>query len=157
MKQLKSFAHAFRGLFDAVVKEAHLRFHLVSAVYVTLFAAIGKFNGIEWTVLMITVSLVISLELVNTSIEELCDLYSTERNERIRRIKDISAGAVLFSVLNSVITAYFLFIDSGKLLYALSVLWENPLWFIPLGISAVGAVIFTVLPSKSKKNKKNIK
>lgn len=152
MKQIKSFAHAFRGLLDAVAEESHLRFHLVSAVYVLLFAAIGKFSGIEWTVLIITVSLVISLELVNTSIEGLCDLYASEKNEKIRRIKDISAGAVLFSAISSVATAYFLFISSGKLLYAFSILHSNPLWFIPLGISAVGAILFVVLPSKNKKN-----
>ena len=35
------------------------------------------------------------MEIINTCIEKLCDLYSEEHDIRIQRIKDMSAGMVL--------------------------------------------------------------
>ena len=141
-KQIKSFGYAFEGIFSAIRSEAHLRFHLVAAFYVILFAALGEFTVCEWCALIITVCLVIFAELVNTALEEVCDLYSTKFNPGIKRIKDISAGAVLILALGACVSAVFLFIVSGNLALGFDKLIESPLWFIPLGISALLSVLF---------------
>ena len=54
------------------------------------------------------------LEAINTAIEQLCDLYSTEANERIKKIKDISAGAVLIAALFAVCIAVVVFLPYVK-------------------------------------------
>lgn len=152
-KQIRSFKFAFEGIFSAIKTESHLRFHFVAAFYVFLFAALGEFSSSEWTALVITVCLVIFAELVNTALEEVCDLYSKDFNIHIKRIKDISAGAVLVLSLGAVASAVFLFLVSGNLCIALEKLTESPLWFIPLGVSAVFSVLFVGFFGKAKKKK----
>lgn len=153
-KQIKSFRFAFEGIGSAIKNEAHLRFHLVAAFYVFVFAFLGNFTPLQWAVLSITVFLVISAELINTVIEELCDLYSKERNAKIKYIKDISAGAVLMLAAGSCIVAVSLFLLTGNLARAFSTLISNPLLFIPLGISALICICFVVFFGKSTKKTK---
>jgi diacylglycerol kinase len=54
---------------------------------------------------IICIGLVITAEILNTCIEKLCDLYSTDYSNRIREIKDLAAGAVLAASLTAFITA----------------------------------------------------
>lgn len=152
-KQLNSFRYAFEGIFSAIRTESHLRFHFVAAFYVFLFAALGEFTVTEWTTLVITVCLVIFAELVNTALEEVCDLYSKDFNLNIKRIKDVSAGAVLILSLGAAAVAVFLFLVSGNLTLAFGKLTASPLWFIPLGVSAVLSVLFVGFFGKKKKQK----
>lgn len=151
-KQITSFGHAFEGLWEAVCTEAHLRFHLVAGFYVFLFAFLGEFTPLEWAVLILSVCSVIGAELVNTALEDLCDLYSTEKNKTIKRIKDVAAGAVLCFSIGAVAIALCLFIFTGNLEVAITKLLYAPLWFIPLGISAVLSVLFIALCKKKEHN-----
>ncbi len=150
-KQLRSFFNAFEGLWCAIRTEAHLRFHLVAGFYVFLFAFLGEFSLSEWAVLILTVCSVISAELINTATEDLCDLYSKEHNKKIKRIKDISAGAVLTFSIGAVCIALCLFVFTGNLAAAFHKLISAPLWFIPLGVSAVLSVLFIVLCKKQNR------
>ena len=153
-KQLLSFKHAFEGIISAVRTEPHMRFHLVAAFYVFLFAFLGRFNITQWVILILTVSLVIGAELVNTAVERLCDLYSKKEDKNIKFIKDVSAGAVLVCAVGAAVTALFLFVFTGKLRDALFLLvFEHPLWLIPLGISAVLSVLFIILTGRKNKDK----
>ncbi len=150
-KQLRSFGYAFEGIFTAIKTEAHLRFHIVAAFYVFIFAYLGEFTLPQWAILALTTGLVIFAELVNTALEELCDLYSTERNPKIKRIKDISAGAVLVLAAAACIVALSLFLFSGKLCLAFCKLCAAPMWFIPLGLSCMLSVFFVAFTGKKKK------
>ncbi len=151
MKELRRFRYALEGIFAAVKTEPHLRFHLVAAFYVFLFAYLGAFSSVEWCVLLITVGLVLALELVNTAFESLCDLYSKEQNPLIKRIKDIAAGTVLVFSICAAVVGIFLFLTTGKLYDSIMRLIKEPLWFIPLGASVPLSIIFIILPSKKHK------
>ncbi len=154
-KQLRSFGHAFEGLYTAIRTEAHLRFHLVAGIYVFLFAYLGEFTFTRWAVLFLTVCAVIASELINTAIEDLCDLYTTEIRPEIKRIKDISAAAVLIVAIAAAIVAVLLFILTGSLQTAFFKLADKPVWFIPLGFSAVLSVLFVGFAGKKTKHNKN--
>ncbi len=150
-KQINSFRYATEGFISAVKSEGHLRFHLVAAFYVFLFAYLGEFTTTEYAVLAVTVAGVIFAELINTAIEELCDLYSTQIDKRIKRIKDISAASVLVLSIGAVAVSVWLFIITGNLWLGISKLIASPLWFVPLGISAVLSVLFIVFSGRKKK------
>lgn len=107
---LKSFKHAFDGLKDAIKSEPNLRFHFLMALLVLVAAYILKFDLKEFTILVITISYVISLELINTLIEKIVDLHSKEISEAARVIKDISAGVVLLGAISSIIIGALLFL-----------------------------------------------
>lgn len=156
-KQLRSFLCAFRGIFSAIRTESHLRFHLVAAFYVIFFALLGYFDYTQWAILCITIGAVISLELVNTALEKLCDLYTTQHNETIKAIKDIAAGAVLITAIAAVAIAFCLFVFTGNIQLILGRLAAEPLWFIPLGVSVITSLLFLFLPGRSNPKKKDNK
>ena len=94
-KQFLSFFYAFRGIWDAVCTEAHLRFHLTAAFYVLLLSPFFELGAAQYGVLILLIAAVIAAELFNTAIENVCDLVTKERSYYVRLAKDISAAAVL--------------------------------------------------------------
>lgn len=143
-RQLKSFKNAFKGIAAAFITEGHMRFHFVAAFFVLLFAYICETTNIEWAILIVTIGAVFTAELINTAIEHVCDLYSTEQNPLIGKIKDIAAGAVLVSAIAAIGVAVFIFIFTGKLAYGIDRLLRHPLYFIPLGICIVFSVLYVI-------------
>ena len=53
----------------------------------------------EWCICLTLFGLVIALELVNTAIESVVDLVTTERKPLSKTAKDTAAGAVLVSAI----------------------------------------------------------
>ena len=60
--------------------------------------------------ILLCIGLVIVAEILNTCIEKLCDLYSTEKNEKIKYIKDLAAGGVLFASLIALTVGILIFV-----------------------------------------------
>ncbi len=143
-RQLRSFKNAFKGIAAAFITESHMRFHFVAAFFVLLFAYICEITVPEWAILILTIGSVFVAELINTAIEETCNLYSTEQNPHIGKIKDIAAGAVLVSAIAAIGVALFVFVLSGNLMYGIERLIKHPLYFIPLGICALCSVLFVI-------------
>ncbi len=104
-----SLQHACRGLATAIRTERNLQIELAIALIAMLVGWWLQLSVLEWMVLCLTIGMVLSLELVNSAVEQLANLYSREENESIRRIKDIAAGAVLVVSLASVIIGLLLF------------------------------------------------
>jgi len=52
----------------------------------------------------------LALEAMNSSIEKLCDLYSTENNKNIKWIKDVMARTVLMASLIALIIGALIFV-----------------------------------------------
>lgn len=106
---LKSFVFAFEGLIYMIRSERNFRIHLIALLFITIMGFYFDIKNSEWLIILLISALVISLEIVNTAIEKLCDLYSTEDNRLIKIIKDISAASVLISALIAVGIAAIIF------------------------------------------------
>ncbi len=109
MKLIRSFAHAFRGLSSALREEQNLRIHFLALIIVGALGFYFRIETWEWCVLILTGALVISLELVNTAIENWTDLVTREQNPLVGKIKDISAAAVLVAAIGSVVIGICIF------------------------------------------------
>ena len=59
--------------------------------------------------LILTILVVLSLELINSQIEKFLDLIQPEHHPRVKIIKDFSAGAVLLSAIGSVVIGLLIF------------------------------------------------
>ena len=66
-------------------------------------------SGIEWLILMLVVGGILSLEVMNTAIEEMVNFVSPEFHPLAGRIKDLSAGAVLILSIASIVIGVVLF------------------------------------------------
>ena len=60
--------------------------------------------------MMICIAIVLCLEMVNSAIEQLCNMVTKEFHPSIGKIKDISAGAVLLASILSFVIGCFIFL-----------------------------------------------
>ena len=109
-KRLWSFRYAFRGIGKLFQSEVNARIHLAATLVVITAGLYFKLSLSEWLWIILAITLVFILEMVNTAIEELCDLIDDQFNKRIEKIKDISAGAVLFGALFAICVACAIFL-----------------------------------------------
>lgn len=111
-KVLKSFPHAFRG-FHLASQERNMRFHLIAMVIVVLAGFVFYIEILEWLILLICIALVISLEAVNTALEDVCNKLRDDLGlsyDSTKNARDISAGAVLVSAIISSIIGLIIFV-----------------------------------------------
>jgi undecaprenol kinase len=106
----RSFKYAGQGVITAIKREPNLRIHIVFAVIALSLAAYLGFNTVEWIILIIVIFFVIMLELINTVLEALVNLVSPEIKDEAKVAKDVSAAAVLFAAILSVIIGVILFL-----------------------------------------------
>ena len=64
---------------------------------------------VEWCIVLLCIGLVVGLEMINSSIESLVDLVTMEKNPLAGKVKDMAAGAVLFTSVMSTIIGLIIF------------------------------------------------
>ena len=109
-KFLKGFKYAFEGIWAALKSERNLKIHFVFMILVIIFGIIFKISKTEWIICIILFGLVIAGELFNTAIETVVDMISPDKNEKAKKAKDVSAGAVLVLAIASAIVELIIFI-----------------------------------------------
>ena len=98
-KRLKSFTYAFNGLRILFREEHNSRIHLFATVCVIVAGVLLKLSILEWVAIAFAVGLVFSGEIFNSSIEDLADVVCPERDDRIKKVKDMAAAAVLVNAI----------------------------------------------------------
>lgn len=109
-ERLKSFKHAIHGLKVLVTDEPNARIHLAAAVLVIVAGCVIELELSEWVAVSLAIGLVLVTEIINSAIEKLADIVSPERHEEVKKLKDLSAAAVLLSALTAVAIAAMLFL-----------------------------------------------
>lgn len=110
LRLIKSLGYALAGLKILIREEQNYLVHLTAA---SLALAAGwwfKISAGEWIAVVLSIQLVLSLETINTVIENVADLISTERSEAIKRIKDLAAASVLISAIAALVIGLIIFV-----------------------------------------------
>ena len=82
----------------------------VFALLINLFLIVFlKLNTVDAAIILIVSFAVLSLEILNTAIEKVCDIIQPEFDLRIKVIKDISAAAVVLIALASVVVGVLVY------------------------------------------------
>ena len=113
----KSFGYAFKGIDDVIKHEPNMKIHVVVAILVVIMAFILKVSIIEWIILVLLIGAVLAAETINTTIENLVDMYTKEYDEKAKIVKDTAAGTVLILAITSTIIGLIIFIP--KIIYLL--------------------------------------
>ena len=114
----KSFTHAFRGFFVLLRYEYNLYIQLLFALFAIVIGFLFHISFLEWAIQTTSIGLVIFSELVNTAIEKTMDLVHPGYDERVRDIKDLAAGTVLFTVSIALASAAFIYIPKISLFFS---------------------------------------
>lgn len=113
-KFTESFNHAIEGIIYTVRTQRNMKIHLVVAILVLFFSLFFNLSKIEMVILLITITLVIVLELINTAIEATIDVLANYYHPLAKIAKNVSAGAVLVAASNAIVVGYLLFFDKLK-------------------------------------------
>ena len=109
-KVIKSFSYAFNGLKILFKEELNAKVHFVIALVIIICGFVFQVSTSEWIAIIFAIGLVFSLELLNTAIEQIANFISPEKNEKIKRIKDLAAAAVVIGVIAAVIIGFIIFL-----------------------------------------------
>ena len=83
-KFLRGFVYAFRGIIKAFEGQ-NMKFHGVVSLLVILASWYYQLSIIEWIIVLILIGLVLTIETINSSIEEL--------NNTVKKINKLDYGA----------------------------------------------------------------
>ncbi len=108
--RVKSFRYAIEGILTLLKEQPNARIHLIAAVAAILMGFLLEISRMEWILICLCITLVISAEAINSSIEYLADFVSPEKHHLIKKSKDVAAGAVLLTAIFSVVTGLIIFL-----------------------------------------------
>lgn len=109
---LKSAKHAYDGLYLAFKSQRNFRKHLYITLAVLFVAIVLKVSIFAFCILLLTNSLVLVLELLNSVFEFALDAYYKNKYSRLVKFaKDMSAAAVLIMAATSITIAFFILGD----------------------------------------------
>ena len=106
-----SFNYAIQGIIYALQSQRNMRIHFVLGLMVLVLATALNVTRMELVVLFLTVGIVITLEMLNTAIEEVVNLVTQDYHPIAKVAKNVAAGAVMVSSIMSLFVAYLIFID----------------------------------------------
>jgi diacylglycerol kinase len=109
-ERILSFKHAFNGLKILFNYEHNAQIHLAAAILVIIAGFLFKISSIEWMAIIIVAGMVFMAEIFNSAIELISDFISPTYHEVIKKVKDLSAAAVLVSALMALIVGAIVFI-----------------------------------------------
>jgi diacylglycerol kinase len=109
-KLINSFGYALQGIVVAFKTQQNFKIETAAAIAVIIAGFTFKISSAEWMSIVLCIGFVLSLELVNTAIENMCNAYTTTINPIIKIVKDTAAGAVLVASIVSFVIALIIFL-----------------------------------------------
>jgi|TARA_B000000557_G_scaffold152260_1_gene123524 diacylglycerol kinase (ATP) len=108
-KRINGLIIAISGMFFLLKNEDSIK---VQSLFFLLFIFLGYYFEItknEWIIHIILIGFILTAEALNTVAEKICDFINPKYDDRIKLIKDISAGAVSFAVISSLIVLIIIY------------------------------------------------
>jgi diacylglycerol kinase (ATP) len=105
-----SFINAFAGVKWALTTQPNFRIHFTLSLLAVFGGIIFQINQVEMLVIVFTIILGLTGEMINTSIEAMTDLISTEWHEKAKIAKDVAAGMMLTIAFGAIGVALIIFL-----------------------------------------------
>lgn len=110
-ERVKSFKHAFNGIYILFKEECNAKIQALLAVVALIMGFFLHISSTEWIIVCIVIALVFTMEAINSAIENLADFACNKRiEESIKKTKDLSAAAVLFTAIAALIAGFIIFL-----------------------------------------------
>lgn len=109
-KFIQSFVYAWNGICFGIGAERNAKVHVMVAIIVIVAGFMTGLSQSEWFIVIILICGMLALELMNSAVERVVDLLTTERHILAKQAKDLAAGAVLVYAIGSAIIGLMLFV-----------------------------------------------
>ncbi len=104
-----SFYCAMRGVGYVIFTQRNMRIHCIIGLISLFLGLYFKLGTQEWALLLVSVTMVLFAEAINSALEVSVDLVTRKRKFRAMVSKDMAAGAVLITSVNALLVGYLLF------------------------------------------------
>lgn len=106
----RSIGHALDGINYAIEKEKNLLFIMASILVILALCFIFPVSMDELTSIVICTGIFMITEMVNTAVEAVTDLVTTEENKLAKIAKDSANGAIFLSLMITIVVVGIIFI-----------------------------------------------
>jgi diacylglycerol kinase len=104
-----SFLFAWNGFQTTWREEQNFRVELLIGIIVVFFILFFKFSFIESAFSIIAITIVLTAEIINTAVEDLCNKVEPQHDSIIGKIKDTMAGFVFVACFGAFIIGLLVF------------------------------------------------
>lgn len=115
MKSVKrffvGFRYAYEGIKYALSTQRNMKFHFFVSFFVLSSALFFHLSKIEILFLLLSITLVIVTELINTGVEKAVDLAMPEKHPLAKIAKDVAAASVLVSAVFAICVGTIIFYE----------------------------------------------
>ena len=91
-------------------EEKSFKIEIGTGVIALIISYVLHISRVEFAIIIFVIFFILSVEALNTSIEEICDKFHPDRDPHIARIKDLAAAAILLAVIGSIVVALIIFV-----------------------------------------------
>jgi diacylglycerol kinase (ATP) len=97
--RMKGAKYALKGALILLRTEASVQVQFTIATLLTIAGFYFKISTTEWMFQILSIGLIMSIEGLNTAVEEIADFIHPDFHNKIGLIKDIAAGAVFIAAI----------------------------------------------------------
>lgn len=109
-KKFCSFTYAWKGLHIAAREEFNFKAHLALGATAIFLGLFFRISITEWLFVIGTIGVVLTAELFNTALEELCDMLKPTHDPHVAKIKDLAAAAVFVAAIAALVVGCIIFL-----------------------------------------------
>ena len=91
--------------------------YILGVILEIIMGIVYHINGLEWILIVCILGIILSIELLNTGIEAVCDAITKDYNSFIKIAKDCGSGATMIAVLVALILNVIIFLPKILLVF----------------------------------------
>ncbi|PIR66676.1 MAG: diacylglycerol kinase [Parcubacteria group bacterium CG10_big_fil_rev_8_21_14_0_10_36_14] len=108
-RMLRSIGSALKGFSIILKEERNFRIQNIVAIIVIVLMNIFPLSIVEKGILLLLIVIILVLEMFNSIMERLLDIFKPRMHAYVKDIKDIAAGTVLISAVGAIIIGVIIF------------------------------------------------
>ena len=118
--RIRSFGYAFEGWWWVIKSQHNAWIHAVASVVVFIVGLWLRISPLEWSLIVLAVTIVWMAEFMNTAIEAIVDMVSPDFHPLAKVAKDVAAAGVLIGAGGAVLIALLIFVPKLLALFGWS-------------------------------------
>lgn len=109
---LRKTYYSITGFWISLKEERSLWFYIILTPILIGLGVWAKLSTTEWAIVMVSLFITYAIEVINTALEAAVDTISFQYNVKVKKIKDIAAGATLVMSIGLIITLLIIYIPA---------------------------------------------
>lgn len=106
---IDSVKNCLDGINYVLANEKNFVREIILGICAILMSYFLHITRIEWIIVLLLINFVLIMELLNTALEKVVDLYTTKYNEIAKVVKDVASASVFLMSLFSAIIGFLIF------------------------------------------------